>query len=243
MRRLILSALVAATTLCSPVLAQTSSAVAELEPTGSHQASGTVYFAQEGDKIRVIANLKGLTPNGEHGFHIHQYGDETAADGTSAGDHFNPGGDVHAGPQDADRHAGDLGNVKADGEGNASLDITVMGRTDSIVGRSVVLHARADDLQSQPSGNSGVRIAIGVIGIANPKTMPAMEGRKLYLRYPNRIMPSNRPLGVPWVDIQEDSPRVEDPHADKNLQNQPIDGTLDRKVGPNDDIRDLPSEK
>lgn len=243
MKRLILSALVTAATLCSPVLAQTNSAVAELQPTGSNQASGTVYFAQEGAKIRVLGRLEGLTPNSQHGFHIHRYGDETSADGSSAGDHFNPGGDTHAGPHDAVRHAGDLGNVKADGAGKASIDITVEGTTDSILGRSVVLHARPDDLRSQPSGNSGDRIAIGVIGVANPKTLQVLEGRRLYLRYPDRITPGNRPVGVPWVDVQDGRPRVEDPHADKNLQNLPIDGTLDRRIGPNDDIRDGPRER
>jgi Cu-Zn family superoxide dismutase len=129
--------------------------------------SGTVTFTQTGDQVRVQAKLKGLTP-GVHGFHIHQSGDLSAADLSSAGGHFNPQHEHHGGPTDANRHAGDLGNITADANGKATLDrlmsgISVSGTENDIVGKSVIVHAKADDLKSDPSGNSGARIAGGVI--------------------------------------------------------------------------------
>ena len=74
---------------------------------------GTVSFIQEGSGVRVIADLSGLTP-GKHGIHIHEFGDCTAADGSSLGTHYNPGNSMHAGPEDIERHLGDLGYIEAD---------------------------------------------------------------------------------------------------------------------------------
>jgi Cu-Zn family superoxide dismutase len=136
---------------------------------------GTVTFTDKGaDKVRVEAKLTGLSP-GEHGFHIHEKGDLSAADLASAGAHFNPAGHKHAGPKDASRHAGDLGNITADASGNAKLDITVDGisigtaAANDILGKSVILHEKADDLQTNPSGNSGGRIGGGVIELKKAK--------------------------------------------------------------------------
>ena len=103
-----------------------------------------------------------------HGLHIHELGDCRAPDASSAGGHFNPQGSEHGGPEDAIRHAGDLGNVRSDANGLAQSEITVTGISlgtggDSIVGRSVIVHAKPDDLTSQPSGNAGPRIACGLI--------------------------------------------------------------------------------
>ena len=236
MKKLIL-AVIAAATLASPVMAQSTSAVAELQPTSASKAHGTVWFVPKGNKLQIVARIEGLAPGSVHGFHIHQYGDETSADGSSAGDHFNPGKDQHAGPGATHHHAGDLGNVKANAGGVAELDITVDELTaNQILGRAVVLHANADDLKSQPSGNAGGRIAVGTIGIANPKTIQAMNPSQVRLGSP----PSSERIDVPYTELETDSPRVDDLHRDHNLQNQPIDGTLDRKVGPNNDIRDIP---
>jgi Cu-Zn family superoxide dismutase len=147
-------------------------AIAVLHPTQGNQARGTVRFTQEGkDTVRVVVELTGLAPNSAHGFHIHEFGDCSAPDASSAGGHFNPEGAPHGGPESPQRHAGDLGNVTANEQGNVHVEMTIHGVTvgahpNPILGRSVVLHAKADDLKSQPSGESGARIACGVIGAA-----------------------------------------------------------------------------
>lgn len=144
-------------------------AVAVLHPTQGHRANGLVSFIQTDDGVQVVAQLHGLAP-GSHGFHIHQYGDCSAPDGTSAGGHFNPTGAPHAGPDADERHVGDLGNIVADEAGNAYLDVVdrylALEGPNGIIGLAVVLHAGADDLTSQPSGAAGPRISCGVIGIA-----------------------------------------------------------------------------
>jgi Cu-Zn family superoxide dismutase len=149
--------------------AKINKAVAVLHPTQGSNATGTVYFSRTQNGILVTADVMGLSP-GKHGFHIHEFGDCTAPDGTSAGGHFNPENQPHAGPDAAKRHVGDLGNIEADASGNAHYKRTDAhlkfdGR-DSIIGRGVIVHAGEDDLVSQPTGNAGPRVACGVIGIA-----------------------------------------------------------------------------
>ena len=149
--------------------AKINKAVAVLHPTQGNNVTGTVTFSRTPNGIEVTGDVMGLSP-GKHGFHIHQFGDCTAPDGTSAGGHFNPENQPHAGPDQAKRHVGDLGNIVADSSGNAHYARTdshlkFEGR-DSIIGRAVIVHAGADDLMSQPSGNAGPRVACGVIGIA-----------------------------------------------------------------------------
>jgi len=143
------------------------SASAKLLPTKGNQASGTITFTQKGDKVVVKANVTGLKPNAEHGFHVHEKGDCTA-DAMSAGGHFNPAGAQHGNSTSPLHHAGDMPNLKADANGVATLtweetDFTVTHGPASIVGRSVVVHLDPDDYRSQPAGNSGPRIACGVI--------------------------------------------------------------------------------
>jgi Cu-Zn family superoxide dismutase len=145
-------------------------AVAVLHPTAENKVSGTVTFTEEADGVRVQADITGLSP-GKHGFHVHEFGDCTAADLASAGGHFNPTNKPHAGPDAAQRHAGDMGNVEADASGAAKLDyvdheMSLTNDERSVIGRSVIVHAKADDLKSQPAGDSGARIACGVIGRA-----------------------------------------------------------------------------
>jgi superoxide dismutase, Cu-Zn family len=141
-------------------------ATVTLAPTEGNQASGTVQLTQEPGGVRLVADLSGLTP-GEHGFHVHEVGDCSAPDASSAGDHFNPTGATHGAPGTGTHHLGDLGNVTADASGNARLDRVFPGLTlegdQSIVGRALVVHASEDDLASQPSGESGARVACGVI--------------------------------------------------------------------------------
>jgi Cu-Zn family superoxide dismutase len=145
-------------------------AIAVLYPTAGNKASGTVTFTEVADGVQVHAEITGLTP-GNHGFHVHEFGDCSAADATSAGAHFNPTTKPHAAPDEAERHVGDMGNVEADGSGKAKLDyldhqISLINDQQLVIGRSVVVHAKADDLKSQPAGDSGARVACGVIGRA-----------------------------------------------------------------------------
>ncbi len=150
-------------------------AVAMVQGLGDHKVKGKVTFTQTDDGVEVVAELTGLQP-GEHGFHVHEFGDCSMADGKCAGGHFNPTNQPHGGPDDAKRHVGDLGNIKADGQGNASYKrvdkmIALNGRN-SIIGRSVIVHAKLDDFKTQqPPGNAGDRIGCGTIGIGDPKTM------------------------------------------------------------------------
>ena len=142
-------------------------AAASTQPSWGHPM-GDVVFTQKGDKLQVHAELTGMPP-GTHGIHIHEKGDLSAPDLSSAGGHYDPDmHKMHGAPNtSAMVHAGDLGNITADSAGNAKLDLTVtgisVGGTNDIVGKSVIIHAKADDLHTQPSGNSGARIAGGVI--------------------------------------------------------------------------------
>jgi superoxide dismutase, Cu-Zn family len=145
-------------------------AVAVLYPTAGNKVSGTVTFTEVADGVQVQAQITGLTP-GNHGFHVHEFGDCSAADASSAGVHFDPTNKPHAGPDAAERHVGDMGNVEADASGKAELEyvdhhISLTNDQQSAIGRSVVVHAKADDLKSQPAGDSGARIACGVVGRA-----------------------------------------------------------------------------
>lgn len=142
------------------------SATAELSGRSGASVSGSVRFTEVGGKLRVEARVAGLTP-GEHGFHVHEVGDCSAADATSAKGHFNPAGKQHGHHGGSERHGGDMPNLLADASGNADFRADVSGLTlngqTSVVGRSVVIHADPDDYKSQPAGNSGKRVACGVI--------------------------------------------------------------------------------
>jgi len=145
-----------------------SVAVAQMKPTQGNTAAGKVEFRQSGNVVHVKVDLVGLAPSSEHGFHVHERGDCSAPDGMSAGGHFNPEGVGHGTYDHAPHHAGDMPNLKADdkGEVHTSFDVTYLsvgsGGSD-VAGRSVVLHRDTDDYKSQPAGNSGPRIACGVI--------------------------------------------------------------------------------
>jgi Cu-Zn family superoxide dismutase len=143
--------------------------VAVLHPTDGHQARGIVIFTKIAEGVQIVADIEGLSA-GKHGFHIHEYGDCSAPDATSAGGHFNPDNMPHGGPKDEKRHVGDLGNIAADQNGKGHLEMidTVISfeGPHSIIGHAVIVHAREDDLKSQPTGNAGPRASCGVIGIA-----------------------------------------------------------------------------
>jgi Cu-Zn family superoxide dismutase len=139
---------------------------AVLSPASGSSVQGMVNFIKDNDQIRVDAHISGLTP-GKHGFHIHEKGDCSAPDASSAGGHFNPTAMPHAGPEDHSRHVGDFGNLEADASGSAhysrSFAELKLDGDASILGKAVIVHAKADDLKTQPSGDAGGRVACGVI--------------------------------------------------------------------------------
>ena len=144
-------------------------AVAGMEPRSDSQVRGTVTFTElPRGGVAVKLDLTGV-PEGVHGFHVHEKGDCSAPDGTSAGGHFNPHGMQHAGPADMQRHAGDFGNVIAPATGVVKTELVLSGislkegEIDSALGRGLILHAKRDDLTTQPTGDAGGRIACGVI--------------------------------------------------------------------------------
>ncbi|HVJ25233.1 MAG TPA: superoxide dismutase family protein [Burkholderiales bacterium] len=143
-------------------------ATANLQPTKGSTVRGTANFEQRGDKVRVAADVSGLRPNGEFGFHVHELGDCSSGDGMSAKGHFNPFGKPHGSPGGAERHAGDLPSLKSDANGDANytadLDVvTVTSGSAGIVGRSLIVHVQPDDYKTQPTGNAGTRSACAVI--------------------------------------------------------------------------------
>lgn len=141
---------------------------AELMPTEGHNVSGTVHLTETPGGVRVVATITGLG-EGAHGFHVHEHGDCSAPDASSAGDHFAGSGQRHGAPTDpeSERHAGDLGNLEADASGTANYErvdnVMSLRGPHSVVGKAVVVHENPDDLESQPSGNAGARVACGVI--------------------------------------------------------------------------------
>lgn len=149
-----------------------SRAIAVIQPTQDNTATGVVTFTQMENGVHVVADVSGLKPNAKHGFHVHEFGDISSADGTAAGSHYNPQGHPHALPNGGERHAGDFGNLEADAQGKAHLEIhaegiSIAGPNNPILGRAVIVHADPDD-GSQPTGNAGARIGQGVIGVAKP---------------------------------------------------------------------------
>ena len=142
------------------------SASADLQARSGSAVSGKVRFSEAGGKLRVEAQVAGLTP-GEHGFHIHEVGDCSAPDASSAKGHFNPAGKAHGHHAGTERHGGDMPNLLANAAGEARFSGEIsglsLGGATGVVGRSVVIHADPDDYKSQPAGNSGKRIACGVI--------------------------------------------------------------------------------
>lgn len=159
---------------------ETPDATAEIAQLGGSNVAGEVHFTllPEGE-VRIDVALTGLTP-GAHGMHIHEWGDCSAPDGTSAGGHFNPDGVEH-GAHDAEvRHAGDLGNVEADANGVATLSrvmdtafFSLSGGQYDVRGRAVIIHEKADDF-GQPLGNAGGRIGCGIVQAATGEVDPVL---------------------------------------------------------------------
>jgi len=143
-------------------------ATADLQATRGNAASGTVRFAQTGDKMMVTGEVRGLKPNAEHGFHVHEKGDCSSGDGMSTGGHFNPTTAPHGQHGHGTHHVGDLPSLKADAQGVAKVDFTSTTLTlkpgaSSIVDKGLIVHRDPDDYKTQPTGNSGPRVACAAI--------------------------------------------------------------------------------
>ena len=146
-----------------------SEAAAQIAPTQGNTVTGSVALAQSGEGVHITGSVQGLKPNADFGFHVHEKGDCSAPDGSSAGGHFNPTQAQHGNPASGAHHAGDMVNIHSNGEGIAQVDTTAAGTTlhgdpgTDIMGKAIVVHESADDYTTQPSGNSGKRVACGVI--------------------------------------------------------------------------------
>ncbi|MGX9718604.1 superoxide dismutase family protein [Stenotrophomonas acidaminiphila] len=157
-----------------PAAAATAAvATAELQPTKDSTVKGSIRFTVVDGRLHASGDISGLKPGSEHGFHIHEKGDCSAPDGTSAGGHFNPGNAEHGSIDAAAHHGGDMPNIVADAQGNARVDGPVSsnvnaGKGDAfdIIGRGLIVHADPDDYHSQPTGNAGARLACAVIAKA-----------------------------------------------------------------------------
>ncbi len=136
---------------------------------GAH-VDGETWFAQDKNGVRIVVEVSHATP-GLHGIHIHENGDCSAEDASSAGEHFNPTHLTHGAVNPLKSHVGDLGNIKIDSHGNGTLNLVIPTTSfnpefldyKKLIGKSVIMHAKEDDLKNQPSGNSGARIACGTI--------------------------------------------------------------------------------
>ena len=147
-------------------------AVANLAPASGSLVSGKLTLMPMGDGMHVAGDVGGLAPGSSHGFHIHETGNCSAADASSAGGHFNPAAGMHGRAEAGAHHAGDIDNIVADATGVAHVNTHVMGvslgggAVNDIAGRAFVVHAAPDDYATQPSGNSGARIACGVVTVS-----------------------------------------------------------------------------
>ncbi len=144
-------------------------ALAVVNPTSNNTATGELALTADQGAVRVTGQLTGLKPGSEHAVHIHEKGDCSAPDASSAGEHFNPTQQPHGNPDVPEHHAGDMYNIRADDKGSAQVDNRAMGATlrdgavTDVAGKAVVVHEKPDDYKTQPSGGSGARIGCGVI--------------------------------------------------------------------------------
>ena len=145
--------------------------MANLASASGSLVSGKVTVTPMAGGVHLTGTVGGLPANSTHGFHIHEKGDCSAADASSAGPHFNPSAAPHGKAESGAHHAGDMDNVVANAEGVVNLDVHVSGVTlgggaaNDIAGRALVVHAAPDDYTSQPAGNAGARVACGVITV------------------------------------------------------------------------------
>ncbi|MGN6113061.1 MAG: superoxide dismutase family protein [Luteimonas sp.] len=154
--------------------AQQHDGVANLASASGSLVSGRLQVMSMGpNAVHIAGDIGGLAPGSSHGFHVHENGDCSAADASSAGGHFNPGAAPHGRMDDGPHHAGDIDNIVADAQGVAHVNMHVPGLTlgtgaaNDVAGRAIIVHADPDDYASQPSGNAGKRLACGVIKLVD----------------------------------------------------------------------------
>ena len=146
-------------------------AVVHLASASGSLVSGQLTLVPTANGVHVTGAIGGLKANAEHGFHIHEKGDCSAVDASSAGGHFNPESTNHGRAGHGAHHAGDADNLIADSKGIAHVDVQFAGVTlggaaaNDVANRAVIVHAAADDYSSQPAGNAGARVACGIIKI------------------------------------------------------------------------------
>lgn len=167
MKKLFIVSLIGLLTSCA-VQNQGPAAYAQLSPTKGNTTSGWVTFTQAGPKVLVNAEIRGLKPNAEYGFHIHEKGDCSSGDGMSTGGHFNPTTQAHGAHGTGSHHSGDLPSLVSDANGVATLkfetaSIAVGSGVTNIIGRGLIVHRDPDDYKTQPTGNAGPRLACAVI--------------------------------------------------------------------------------
>lgn len=152
-----------------PTASTAKQAIANLGSASASLVSGRVTLTPAAGGVRVSGEVGGLSPGSSHGFHVHEKGDCSAVDASSAGAHFNPFNAPHGRAGSGAHHAGDADNIVASSDGVAKVDVLLRGVTlgggavNDIAGRAVVVHAVPDDYSSQPAGNAGARVACGVI--------------------------------------------------------------------------------
>jgi Cu-Zn family superoxide dismutase len=161
-------AALALATACTSMQQSAPTAKVRLESRSSSSVTGTLALRQEAGGVRITGEVLGLAPASAHGFHVHEKGDCSAADASSAGPHFNPMGSPHGMMGATPHHAGDMPNIVADKRGAAQVDVLLAGATltpgpASLAGRAIVVHRDPDDYATQPAGNAGPRLACGVI--------------------------------------------------------------------------------
>ncbi len=154
-----------------PTQSTAKQAMVNLASASGSLVSGKAMLVPMGDGVHITGTVGGLAPNSAHGFHVHETGDCSAVDATSAGPHFNPFNSAHGRAGSGAHHAGDMDNVVADASGVTKLDLHLNGVTlgggavNDIASRALIVHAVPDDYTGQPAGNAGARVACGVIRV------------------------------------------------------------------------------
>lgn len=154
-----------------PTTSTAKQAIAVLASASASRVSGSVTLVPMGKGLHLTGEVGGLPANSTHAFHIHEKGDCSAADASSAGPHFNPFNAAHGKAGSGAHHAGDMNNLTADAEGVAKINVHLEGVTlgggavNDVAGRALIVHAAADDYASQPAGNAGARVACGIIKV------------------------------------------------------------------------------
>ncbi|MFC3551895.1 superoxide dismutase family protein [Lysobacter cavernae] len=154
-----------------PAASTAKAATVNLASASASLVSGKLSVVSMGNGVHLTGEVGGLAPNSTHAIHIHEKGDCSAADASSAGGHFNPAGAPHGKVDSGAHHGGDMNNLVADAEGVAKVDAHASGVTlgggaaNDIAGKAVIVHAAADDYKTQPTGNAGGRVACGVITV------------------------------------------------------------------------------